>query len=240
MDKCVIRFLRPMGNLAIAAMFAFMAPAGTMAAEDNVGIWGIFTSEDAFGTAEAPSRWRYWFDAQLRYFDIGSGINQYQVRPGIGYTISDNMVAHAGYMYVHASNASGRTVTEDRLWQQLTWNIARWTHGTLSMRARFQQRSVSTGDDLGWQFQYLMKYVRPLGSTGNLDFIISIEPFFILRDTDWGADSGLSQNRTAIGLGWKLSPTIGIDTGYMHQYIPVDDAEDLVNHLGVVNFKVKF
>jgi hypothetical protein len=45
-------------------------------------------------------RWRYWFDAQLRYFDIGSGINQYQLRPGIGYTISDNMVAHAGYLHL--------------------------------------------------------------------------------------------------------------------------------------------
>jgi Protein of unknown function (DUF2490) len=227
-------------NLAIAAVFACAAANSALAAEDNVGIWGIFTTEGAFDTAEGPGPWRYWFDAQLRYFDVGSGINQYQLRPGIGYAISDNMSVHAGYMYVHASNGSGRTVTEDRLWQQLTWNIARWSHGTLSMRARFQQRSVSTGDDLGWQFQYLMKYVRPIGSTENLDFIVSVEPFFILRDTDWGAESGLSQNRTAIGLGWKLSPTIAIETGYMHQYIPVDDAEDLVNHLGVVNFKVKF
>jgi hypothetical protein len=229
-----------MKKLAMAAIFGCTVSGGTMAAEDNVGIWGVFTSEDAFDSAEGPSRWRYWFDAQLRYIDIGSGINTYQLRPGIGYTISENMVAHAGYMYVHASNGAGRTVTEDRLWQQLTWNIARWSHGTLSMRARVQQRSVSTGDEIGWQFQYLMKYVRPLGSTGNLDFIFSVEPFFILRDTDWGADSGLSQNRTSIGLGWKLSSKIGIETGYMHQYIPVDDAEDLVNHLGVVNFKVKF
>ncbi len=229
-----------MKNLVIAAMFAIAPATAAVATEDNVGIWGIFTTEDAFDNAEGPSRWRYWFDAQLRYFDVGSGINTYQLRPGIGYTISDNMVAHAGYMYVHASNGAGRTVTEDRLWQQLTWNVARWSHGTLSMRARFQQRSVSTGDDLGWQFQYQMKYVRPLGGTENLDFIVSVEPFFILRDTDWGANSGLSQNRTAIGLGWELSPTIAIETGYMHQYIPLDNAEDLVNHLGVVNFKVKF
>ncbi len=234
------RFSRLMRNLAVAALFGCTMSTAAMAAEDNVGIWGIFSTEDAFDTAAGASRWRYWFDAQLRYFDVGSGINTYQLRPGIGYTISDNMVAHAGYMYVHASNGSGRTVTEDRLWQQLTWNVARWTHGTLSMRARFQQRSVSAGDDLGWQLQYLMKYVRPMGSTGNLDLHISVEPFFILRDTDWGAESGLSQNRTAFGLGWKLSPTLAIETGYMHQYIPVDDAEDQVNHLAVVNFNVKF
>jgi hypothetical protein len=128
-----------MKKLAIAAIFGCAVSGGTTAAEDNVGIWGVFTTEDAFDGAEGPSRWRYWFDAQLRYFDIGSGINTYQLRPGIGYTISDNMVAHAGYMYVHASNGAGRTVTEDRLWQQLTWNIARWRHGTLSMRARVQQ-----------------------------------------------------------------------------------------------------
>ncbi len=135
----MIRVLHAMKKLAIAAIFGCAVSGGTTAAEDNVGIWGVFTTEDAFDGAEGPSRWRYWFDAQLRYFDIGSGINTYQLRPGIGYTISDNMVAHAGYMYVHASNGAGRTVTEDRLWQQLTWNIARWRHGTLSMRARVQQ-----------------------------------------------------------------------------------------------------
>ncbi len=236
----MIQVLHLLKNLAIAVIFGCAVSGGTRAAEDNFGIWGIFTSEDAFDSAEGPSRWRYWFDAQLRYFDIGSGINTYQLRPGNGYTVSDNMVAHAGYIYVHTSNDSGRTVTEDRLWQQLTWNIARWSHGTLSIRARVQQRSVSTGDDIGWQFQYLMKYVRPIGNTGNLHFIFSVEPFFILRDTDWGADSGLSQRRISIGLSWKLSPTFAIETGYMNQHLFVDDAEDLVNHLGVVNFKVKF
>ena len=234
------RVLHVAKTLAIATCLGSTVSKTAVATEDDVGIWGAFTTENAFDGAEGPSRWRYWFDAQLRYFDVGSGVNTYQLRPGIGYTVSENMVAHAGYMYVHARNSSGRTVTEDRLWQQLTWNVARWDHGTLSMRARVSQRWVSAGDDIGWQFQYQLKYVRPLGSAEKLDLIFTVEPFFMLQDTDWGANSGLAQNRTGVGLGWKLSPRLTIESGYLNQYIFVDDSEDRMNHIGVVNFKMKF
>jgi len=108
------------------------------------------------------------------------------------------------------------------------------------MRTRLEQRSLSRGDDLGWRLRYMAKYVRPLGDSKNLDLILSVEPFFDLRDTDWGGDAGLGQNRTAIALGWTLSPKLSIETGYLHQYIWADNAEDRVNHFGVANFKVKF
>lgn len=233
-------FLRPIRDLAIVALLGCGAAVNALAAEEEIGIWGIFSTDGAFGSAETPSRWRYAFDAQLRYFDIGSGINQYQLRPGIGYAVSDNMSVMAGYLYGNASNGSGRTVIEHRLWQQLGWNAVRWSHGTLSMRARLEQQSLSSGDDLGWRLRYMLKYARPLGSAQNTEFTVSVEPFFALRDTDWGADSGLTQNRTAIGLGWKLSPTFAIESGYLNQYVFVDDAEDRINHIAVVNFKVKF
>jgi hypothetical protein len=210
------------------------------AAEEDFGIWGIFSTTDAFPSADGNNRWQYWFDAQARYFDIGSGINQYVIRPGVGYAISDNMSVWAGYGRFRTSNRVGDVSNEDRLWQQLSWNVARTDHGVLSMRARLEQRSVSTGDDLGWRLRYMAKYVRPLGSTENLDLILSIEPFFDLRDTDWGGDAGLSSNRTAIALGWKLSPKLAMETGYMHQYIWVDNAANRINHIGAVNFKMKF
>ena len=225
-----------------AAIFVLICllPAAAQATEDDIGIWAIFSTTDAFDTESGPSRWRYWFDAQARYFDIGSGVNQYVLRPGVGYDISSNMSVWAGYGYFHSRSASGATITENRFWQQLSWNVARMGGGELSMRARLEERSLSSGDDLGLVLRYMAKYVKPIGESKGIDLIFSLEPFFKLNDTDWGGDTGLGQVRTVIGVGWKLTPKAGIETGYMNQYILRDNAGNLMNHIAVVNFKVKF
>ena len=107
------------------------------------------------------------------------------------------------------------------------------------MRARLEQRSVSAGDDLGLVFRFNAKYVRPIGDTGKASFFLAVEPFVDLRDTDWGGDSGLGQNRTYIGIGWRTSTDLTIETGYMNQYFWSDRSKDRSNHIAVVNFKVK-
>jgi hypothetical protein len=226
--------------LLLLALVMGLQPAKSMATEDDTGIWAIFSTTDAFETDSGTSRWRYWFDAQARYFDVGSGINQYVLRPGIGYDVSDNMSVWAGYGYFHSRTADGTTVTEDRFWQQLSWNAARMGGGVLSMRTRLEQRSISRGDDLGIVLRYMAKYVRPIGESQGIDLILSVEPFFDLVDTDWSGDAGLAQVRAVIGVGWTLTPKFGIETGYMNQYVRRDNAENLANHLAVVNFKVKF
>lgn len=235
-----MRYSTPKPVLFLGVFLACVCSPAAHATEEDVGIWGIFSTTDAFETDNGPSRWRYWFDGQARYFDIGSGINQYVLRPGVGYDVSENMSVWAGYGYFHSRTASGETVTENRFWQQLSWNVAQMGGGELSMRARLEERSISSGDDLGLVLRYMAKYVRPIGDSKGIDLIFSLEPFFKLTDTDWGGDAGLGQLRTVIGVGWKLTPKFGIETGYMNQFILRDNAEDLMNHLAVVNFKVKF
>ena len=224
--------------LPLLLLIAGLRPA--TATENDAGIWAIFSTTDAFESDKGASRWRYWFDAQARYFDVGNGVDQYVLRPGIGYDVSDNMSVWAGYGYFYSRAANGTTVRENRFWQQLSWNAARMGGGVLSMRARLEQRSVSSGDDLGLVLRYMAKYVRPIGESKGIDLIVSIEPFFNLVDTDWGSETGLGQLRSVVGVGWTLTPKLAIETGYMNQHIFRDDTEDLVNHLGVINFKVKF
>jgi hypothetical protein len=243
----VQKMTRRSSRLALKKMLTFLVvvlagivPAIAIATEDETGLWAILSSTDAFETASGTSRWQYWFDAQLRFVDLGSGASQYVLRPGVGYDISDNMSVWAGYGYFHSRTASGATVTEDRYWQQLVWNVARLSGGTLSMRARLEQRSISRGDDLGWVLRYMAKFVRPIGDAEDVEMFFSIEPFFDLVDTDWAGQSGFRAIRTAAGIGWKLSPKLTIETGYMHHYTHVDNAENRANHLGVVNFKAKF
>ena len=81
--------------------------------------------------------------------------------------------------------------------------------------------------------------MRPVGSDGKRYIALGIEPFIDLRDTDYGGDSGLGQNRSTLGIGWRLSDKLTIEASYMNQFIWVDDGEDRMNHLGILNFKMK-
>lgn len=228
-------------RLVSVLVFSFCAglPLHVWATEDNSGAWAIFTTTDAFQTDSGASRWRYWFDAQARYLDPGSGINQYLVRPGVGYELGDNLTAWAGFARIRSRNRAGNVANENRYWQQLTWTAGRWGNGTFSMRARLEQRSVSAGNDLGLVLRFSTKYVRPIGTGGNTNLILGLEPFVDLKDTDWGGDSGLGQNRTFLGIGWRLGANTVLEAGYMSQFIWVDRAENRINHLGILNFKVK-
>lgn len=226
-------------SCVIVGIASLGASLQVSATEDNSGAWAIFTTTAAFPSNDKASRWHYWFDAQARYFDLGSGTNQYLVRPGLGYEINNNLTAWAGYARFRARNRSGDTADENRFWQQLTWTAGHWQNGRISMRTRLEQRSVSAGDDLGLVLRFLAKYVRPIAGDRKTSLILAIEPFVDLRDTDWGGDSGLGQNRAYIGIGWPVSDRLFIEAGYMNQYIWSDRGEDRNNHVGVVNFKVK-
>ncbi|MBT8077041.1 MAG: DUF2490 domain-containing protein [Gammaproteobacteria bacterium] len=214
-------------------------PRSGAATENLPGAWLIFSTTDAFRSGEEDSRWHYHFDAQARYFDLGSGINQWLARPAIGYELGGSAKGWIGYARFRSRNRSGNISTENRYWQQVDWTAANWDGGRISMRVRVEQRSVSTGDDIGLVARLMAKYVRPLGNNGSTDLVLSAEPFFDLRDTDWGGDSGLAQNRLYLGIGRRLNNRTTIEAGYMNQYIWSDSGEDRINHLAMINFKVK-
>ena len=227
---------RPLPQLLLAACIAW-APA-THAAERDPGVWVTLTTTDAFDAAGERSRWHYWFDAQARYFDIGSGINQWLVRPAIGYELSEDKKVWVGYARIRSRNRAGDVVDEDRFWQQLDWNAGRWRAGRVAFRARLEQRSLSDGDDLGLVLRLGGRYIRPVGKGRKTSLVLGLEPFIALRDTDWGGDAGFTQNRVSVLLGWRLTDDLALAAGYMNQYIRVDNGEDRNNHLGVFNFRL--
>jgi hypothetical protein len=210
------------------------------ATENDPGIWTIFSTTDSFPGDEAPSRWHYWFDAQARYFDPGSGANQWLIRPGIGYEIRSGIKVWAGYARLRSRNSAGRVADENRYWQQVDWRAGQVLGGRVIQRVRLEQRSINTGDDLRVVLRFMTKYVRPISTDGDASLIVSLEPFFDLNDTDWGGDSGIAQNRTFVGAGRRVSSKLTLEAGYLNQYIFADSAENRVNHLAVLTIKAKF
>lgn len=225
--------------LTITAVSTLAVARPVTAAEDDPGVWLITVFSDRM-PFEDRSPWRYWLEAQLRYPDIGSGANQLLFRPAIGYDFSPSVSALFGYARFRTHPASGATTTEDRFWQHVAWRFHAEENYSLSMRLRLEQRMPSTGSDTGHFLRYQLKYVRKVGTEGTTDFIASVEPFWDLRDTDYGATSGLSQLRVYVGFGFRLGAQSALDVGYQNQHIYRDARPDRVNHLAMLNFKSKF
>ncbi len=218
----------------VSVVIVCALPQTAAAVENDPGIWLTFSTSGELGSGDVDGRWRYWFDTQARYFDVGSGINQLLARPGIGYRFNSTTRGWFGYARFRTRGRSGATVDENRYWQQLDWSTGQW-----SMRARFEQRAVSSGDDIGLVTRLRVKYVRPIAGEESANLVLAIEPFVNLRDTDWGGESGLRQNRVVIGFGRQLNARVSIEAGYMNQYLWVDGGENRSNHFGVLHFSVR-
>lgn len=220
-------------------LFGFM-PGFAGAADDEPGAWLIASTTGAFRDVTGESRWRYWVDAQARLSDAGVGVNQYLLRPAIGFQLDDSFQAWFGYARFETDRRRAESVHENRYWQQLNWKAGRWNDGAVSMRARLEQRFLSSGDDMGLVLRLMLKYVRPFEGSRNRYLAASVEPFFNLRDTDWGADTGLGQNRIVLVVGHRASDRSTVELGYMNQYIPRENAINRSNHLAILSAKVSF
>ncbi len=219
------------------AVVPLLMPLTAAAVENDPGIWTTFSTTDVIRSDGEATRWHYWFDGQARYFDLGSGSNQWLARPAVGYEFRDGVRIWLGYARFRSRNGIGGVADETRVFQQVDWRTGQWRGGNISMRARLLQRSLSTGDDLGLLFRFMTKYTRPMGN--DRTFVVSLEPFFDLKETDWGGRSGLRQNRLFVGSGWKIGERWSLEAGYMNQYLVIDNADNVSNHLGVVNFRVQ-
>lgn len=222
--------------VALAAVW-LSGPGPARAVEHDPGIWTVISSTDTIQSNGADTRWHYWFDAQARYFDVGSGVNQWLARPAIGYEIRDGVRVWLGYARFRSRNQAGNVADENRVWQQVDWRAGNWNGGSFSVRARLLERSVSTGDDLGLTLRVMTRYTRPMSNDRNL--VVSLEPFFALRDTDWEGKSGLRQNRLFIGTGFDIGDQWYFETGYMNQYVVADAAANRSNHLAILRFRLK-
>ncbi len=178
--------------------------------------------------------WRWWLDAQLRWREDGQAYDTGLVRPGLGYAITDRITAHLGYARIESDPAGRSAFHEDRVWQQLTWNLP--VEGfTLQSRTRLEQRFLEDQSDAGWRLRQFFKSTVPVVEDRTTFVSIWDEMFWDLEDTSWGQRTGFRQNRAFLGLGQILDEkkTISIELGYLNQWID-RPGEDRLNHILLV------
>lgn len=227
------------GSLKVALLFLVLCSSNICHAQtlDDAGLWFAAFGNGKFESRQQDDRLRWWFDAHYRLRDDTSGFNQSIVRPGVGYAIDDLQTIWAGYAWINTAPVFGNNFDEHRAWQQWTAtpSIGDWK---FLHRSRFEQRWVETGDDVGLRWRQLARGQRSLPNHPRLSSVTWDEIFFNLNDTDWGANSGLDQNRAFIGMGFKRDPNSRFRTeiGYLNQFINTNGSTDGLNHILSVNF----
>jgi hypothetical protein len=214
--------------LTALPLLSVAAPAQDL--EHDWGAWFAFAGQGHFAHGDPDARWRWWFDAHARFLDDSDGFDQSIIRPGIGYDLSKESTLWAGYGWIHTDPNGGTEFDEHRIWQQYTWGRTVQTN-TYFSRSRLEQRFVETGDDVGWRFRQFLRLTRPLKSETGIGLRLWDELFFALNDTDWGASSGLDQNRLFAGFGWTIGEAgyYTLEFGYLNQYL--NRADDEMNHI---------
>lgn len=229
-------------KLLLIACLALTVAASSLRGEavDDTGLWtALFANGDLDLHQCSDDRLKWWFDAHLRLFDDAGGFGQSIIRPGVGWTVSENSTLWAGYGWINTSPGSRPAFDEHRLWQQWTWGeaVEEWK---FAHRSRFEQRWLETGDDVGLRYRALFRAQHDLPQFPRLSLVAWDELFYHLNDTDWGATSGFDQNRAFLGLGYKPTPNTPwrLEVGYLNQTIEVAAGDDRSNHILSLNLFV--
>lgn len=174
-----------------------------------------------------------WLDVHMRRGNAGTlGI----VRPGVGVQITDQLSVWAGYAWVPVfPDAELDAVNENHLWQQAILSFPLGAVG-LQARARFEQRLLEGGDDLGHRLRLFGRFDWRPNARVPVGVVATNEVFFALNSTDWGAQSGLDLNRFFVGPSFKLSKWARIEPGYLMDYLNRSPNDRIIHAFSVTLF----
>lgn len=185
------------------------------------------------------AQWQAASDIQLRSQDGGGPWRQLIVRPSVTRTLAPGFSASLGYAFVENRDSIGRQSSEHRPWQQLQAQQA-LGGGQFSQRLRLEQRFLesSTGDFSSDRARVQLRFQQPVGQQGHY-VAVQNEVFLHLSERDRLNGRNFDQNRLGVVAGFRLSPQVAVEAGYLHQLIGLRDGER-VNHALTLNLVTRW
>lgn len=219
---------------AFGAGFLSVTPSAAHAQEQDAEIWiGATVSGPISGPLLGS------VETTLRIDDANTSQPARVIRPMLGYQLSKPVSLWIGYTRVEQFPAGRPQATENRLFQQVSWNMGKLGSIGLSSRTRLEQRSFSNGGGSALRLREQLKAAIPLHGT-NASIIISTEPFVTLQTSVPGADGGFEQWRNSLGVSVALSKSVAVEVGYLNRYIVRHNAPDKVDHIMPLALNYRF
>ena len=180
---------------------------------NNVGTWFVY-----FGNQKINDKWNIQSDFQYRDYRFLGQRNQFLARAGLGYNLKpQNHNLLLGYAYI-ATDAydefdnNTSTKIEHRIYQQYLYKNK---VGANSLIHRFRLEERFFPNEFGLRARYFISLQKPLGSKtiakGNTYLSAYNELFVDIKDPKF------DRNRLYGGLGYGITESLKIETGYMIQ-----------------------
>jgi hypothetical protein len=180
----------------------------------------IFSSWSSANTEHSNGYWAGFFAASKLTENVNVH-NEFQLRKNTDLGITSQSLFRAGplwqwndttqfgLLYAHIRTGA---ITEHRFTQQVIYK----TTETLSVRTRFEQRTIEKNNDLGLRLRLLGRYQKPINDTHS--FVIWNEYFHQLTTPTWVYNEDFDRNRYFLGLRSKWN-NISFEYGYSNQYV---------------------
>ena len=171
-----------------------------------------------------------WLDMHLRR---SGGGTLHIFRPAVGWRHDDWLSFWAGYAWVPVLPDEADAVHEHRPWQQVIVKNGGTAPVSLQARTRFEQRVTTGGNDVGFRLREFLRVSWSWRDDKAFGLVGWDELFVGLNETDWGAPTGLDQNRFFAG-GYALAgPNLRVELGYLSLFLDRD--EDIIGHVLAAN-----
>jgi len=226
---------------AIAALALCASSSLAATVNDDFSVWVSNTYQTDFG----GSPYLAFLELAPRTKNDNSDFSQVIVRPLLGYKLSKKSQLWVGYTWQGEYNdQTDFDMATNDIVQQLQW-IDNWTPQlNFQYRFRLEQRFFAHEDDVGYRMRHRFRFVYTIPDTKA--YLIALDELFVyFNSIDEGrlshsVQTGVNQNRSYVGVGYKLTPLLNIDTGYQLQYVHNYGIPDLNNHVWLTNINVNF
>ncbi len=216
-------------GLVCLALTSLSAPT-VMAQANSWRLWGAH-----FINVRIHDKWTLYADYQIRSTDDIENLGQVLIRPGITYHWKSNISATLGYTgvfnYLDPAQKDLNWMPEHRIFQQLVFRSDMKGFSEFQNRIRLEERFIGKMSDAGstsaYKYDYALRVrhfirgVLPFNPSQKADrkfFFAALQNEIFLNIGNQDKDNGqfFGQNRAYAGVGYKFSPKLSLEMGYMN------------------------
>jgi len=214
-------------NFRPLAFFAciFVFPLLSSAQVKETSAWGAW-----FNSTRISKKVGVHFDGQVRSSNDVESVKNVLIRPGVTWFIDDSKNVTAGYALVktfnRADGAASNNLTEHRIWEQFIY-AHKISPLNLTHRLRLEQRFIeqASQDVFSQRLRYFVRALVPLRKPDDVPFskgaffALQNEVFLNIQNKDELNGSLVDQNRAYAAVGYRFSPAVDLEAGYLNQAI---------------------
>lgn len=209
-----------------------MAASTSFAAEEDGRLWVT-----AAISVSVTDRLTVSLDLQDRFSDDISELERDLIRPSVRYRWQPWLATSLGYDAHFIESPGPGSQIEQRAWQQVSTPFG--TEAVVvTPRVRLEERFIEDVSGVAWRARFGAFVKVPVGADAAWSLLASDEVFVGLNSRHDGPDDGFDQNRAFIGVGRVVGDHLGIEVGYMNQWIERHAVPDLMNHTLVLTLRV--